>query len=178
METQVQERRRSRRPLSRALAIALGGLVLAGCASITKPFDDYLPLITQFGVYKLDINQGNYLSQDMVDRLKVGQTKAQVKATLGTPLITSAFRENRWDYVYEYTSAGRLRDHRQFTVYFKDDLLARWEGDEMPQSAQDLNRIAATRSLPEDPYGQDAGIIGKIIDLFKKVVDPSTAATP
>lgn len=153
-------------------------MLLAGCAQLSKPFENYLPVITQFGVYKLDINQGNYISQDMVDKLKVGQTKTQVKATIGTPLITSAFRDNRWDYVYEYTSGGRLREHRQFTVYFKDDLLARWEGDEMPQSVQELNRTAATRSLPEDPYGQDAGIIGKIIDIFRKVVDPAAAATP
>jgi outer membrane protein assembly factor BamE len=158
--------------------VALGALVLTGCASISAPFDTYLPLITQFGVYKLDINQGNYLSQDMVEKLKVGQTKPQVRAALGTPLITSAFRDNRWDYVYEFQSAGRLREHRQFTVYFKDDLLARWEGDEMPQSAQDLNRVAATRSLPADPYGQDAGIIGKIIDVFNKVIDPTKAAVP
>jgi outer membrane protein assembly factor BamE len=177
METQVQERH-CLRPFSRTLAVAIGAFVLAGCAQMTAPFDNFLPLVTQFGVYKLDINQGNYLSQDMVDKLKVGQTRAQVKATLGTPLITSAFRDNRWDYVYEFSSAGRLRDHRQFTVYFKDDLLARWEGDEMPQSAQDLNRIAATRTLPIDPYGQDAGIIGKIIDMFKKVYDPAAAATP
>ena len=174
----MQERRRRLRPFVPALALALGAFALAGCETMTKPFDTYLPLITQFGVYKLDINQGNYLSQDMVDKLKVGQTKPQVKATLGTPLITSAFRDNRWDYVYEFSSAGRLREHRQFTVYFKDDLLARWEGDEMPQSAQELNRVAATRSLPADPYGQDAGIIGKIIDIFNKVIDPAAAATP
>jgi outer membrane protein assembly factor BamE len=157
-----------------AVLVAFAAPIVTGCSTIST----YFPVMDHFGVYKLDINQGNYLSQDMVDKLKVGQTRPQVKATLGTPLITSAFRDDRWDYVYEYSSAGRLREHRQFTVYFKDDLLARWEGDEMPQSAQDLNRVAATRALPVDPYGQDAGIIGKIIDLFKKVVDPSAAATP
>ncbi|MFO1312134.1 MAG: outer membrane protein assembly factor BamE [Burkholderiales bacterium] len=158
-----------------ACAAALAG---GGCAQMTQPFDTYLPLITQFGVYKLDINQGNYISQDMVDKLKVGQTKAQVKTILGTPLVTSAFRDNRWDYVYWFARGGRVREHRQFTVYFKEDALARWEGDEMPQSAQELNRLAATRSLPEDPYGQDAGFIGKIIDVFKKVFDPAAAAVP
>ena len=66
-----------------------------------------------------------------------------------------------------------MREHRQFTVYFKDDLLARWEGDEMPQSVAELNRVAASAALPEDPYGQDAGIFGKIIDMFKRVVDPA-----
>ncbi len=156
---------------------AVERLILA-YAPLVKFVDDYIPIITQFGVYRLDINQGNYLSQDMVDRLKVGQTKPQVRGVLGTPLVVSAFRDNRWDYVYEFRRAGRVREHRQFTVYFKDDLLARWEGDEMPPSVQELNRVAATRSLPEDPYGQDAGIVGKIIDFFKKIADPAAAATP
>ncbi len=170
-------RHRSSRPLS-SFAAALFALALGGCAAITAPLDDYLPLITQFGVYKLDINQGNFLSQDMVDKLKVGQTKSQVRLALGTPLIASAFRDNRWDYVYEFRRAGRVREHRQLTIYFQDDLLARWEGSEMPQSAQDLNRIAATRSLPEDPYGKDAGVMGKVIDFFRKIVDPAAANVP
>lgn len=173
---------RSRIPRLRAAAAVLAlTLALGGCAqnnAFTKTIDDYIPIITQFGVYKLDINQGNYLSQDMVDKLKEGQTKAQVRATLGTPLITSAFRDNRWDYVYEFQRGGRVREHRQFTVYFNNEVLARWEGDEMPQSAQELNRIAATRSLPEDPYGQDAGFVGKVIDFFKKMMDPTATPTP
>jgi len=156
----------------------LASVLEAGCANVPESIETYIPIITQFGVYKLDINQGNYISQDMVDKLKTGQTKAQVKTILGTPLITSAFRDNRWDYVYEYQRNGRVREHRQFTVFFKEDALARWEGDEMPQSAQDLNRIAATRSMPDDPYGQDAGIMGRIIDMFRKIFDPSAAAVP
>jgi outer membrane protein assembly factor BamE len=177
METRVPDRCRTRAPL-RTLAAALASLAFAGCTSMTQPFDNFIPLVTQFGVYKLDINQGNYLSQDMVDRLKVGQTKQQVRLALGTPLINDPFHDNRWDYVYLFKSGGRVREHRQFTVFFKDDLLARWEGDEMPQSVQDLNRIAATRTLPEDPYGQDAGIIGKIIDVFKKIYDPAGKPVP
>lgn len=177
----------------RPLAAACAAFVLCACATNGQPgqrgqtgetsqflasFDNWLPIITQFGVYKIDINQGNYISQDMVDKLKAGQTKAQVRATLGTPLIVSPFRESRWDYVYEYQRAGKVREHRQFTVYFNDDAVARWEGDEMPPSVQDLNRVASTRALPEDPYGQDAGIVGWIIDLFRKVVDPAAAAVP
>ena len=162
----------------RAVAAAGAALACVGCAQLTSPIDTYFPLITQFGVYKLDINQGNFLSQDMVDRLKVGQTKQQVRLALGTPLIASPFRENRWDYVYKFQRRGRVVEHRQFTVYFQDDLLARWEGDEMPQSAQELNRLAATRTLPQDPYGRDAGVIGKVLDFFNKVVDPAAAATP
>jgi outer membrane protein assembly factor BamE len=151
------------------VALALAAGLVAGCATI----DTYAPTLRSFGVYKLDINQGNYISQDMVDKLKPGQTKPQVRAALGTPLVTSAFRDNRWDYVYQFQSSGRVREHRQFTVYFnQDETLARWEGDEMPKSIQELNRIAATRTLPEDPYGQDAGIIGKVIDIFRNIWNP------
>ena len=55
----------------------------------------------------------------------------------------SAFRDDRWDYVYEFTRQGQIAEHRHFTVYFVDDKLARWEGDEMPQSVAELNRAAA-----------------------------------
>lgn len=177
MEYRVPDRRLFPDALRLPLA-ALAAFALAGCAKMTEPFDNFIPLVTQFGVYKLDINQGNFLSQDMVDRLKVGQTKDQVRLALGTPLITSAFRDNRWDYVYLFKSGGRVREQRQFTVYFNENTLARWEGDEMPPSVQELNRIAATRSLPEDPYGQDAGLMGKFIDFFRRLGDPSAPPTP
>ncbi len=161
-----------------SVLVTFAALAVAGCASITAPFDAWVPYISQFGIYKIDVNQGNYLSQDMVDKLKEGQTKAQVRLVLGTPLITSVFRDNRWDYLYEYRANGRLQTRRQFTVYFKDDALSRWEGDEMPKSAQELNRTAATRALPDDPYGDDAGFVGKVIDWFNKLRDPSAQPVP
>ena len=142
-------------------------LMLAACSWVPR-----------LGVYKLDINQGNYLSQDMVDKLKEGQTRQQVRTVLGTPLLTSVFRDNRWDYLYEYRKNGRLQTHRQFTVYFQGDVLTRWEGDEMPKSAQELNRTAATRDLPDDPFGDDGGVIGRIIDWFNKLGDPAAQPVP
>lgn len=169
-------------PISRRLCAAVALLAIAGCASNPgsppSTLETYFPLITQWGVYRLDINQGNFLSQDMVDKLKVGQTRAQVRLALGTPLVMSAFRDERWDYVYVFSKGGRVREQRLFTVYFQDELLARWEGDELPQSAQELNRLAGARSLPEDPYGQDAGVVGKIIDFFRRIGDPSAPPTP
>ena len=122
------------------LLVACAALALGGCASTSAPFENWLPYISQFGVYKIDINQGNYLSQDMVDKLKEGQTKQQVRLVLGTPLITSVFRDDRWDYMYEYRKNGRVQIHRQFTVYFKGDALTRWEGDEMPPPPAEVAR--------------------------------------
>ena len=71
----------------RAFFCAAAIVMLAGCS--------WLPRI---GVYKLDVNQGNYVTQDQVDRLKVGQTRAQVRAVMGTPMLSDAFHANRWDY--------------------------------------------------------------------------------
>ena len=155
---------RLRRPLA-ALALGLALAALAGC----QTWDTYAPTWRNFGVYKIDINQGNYITQDMVDRLKTGQTKTQVRLALGTPLVQSAFRDNRWDYVYEFRRQGKLIEHRQFTVYFADDKLARWEGDEMPRSVADLNKAAAERTLAKMPQADDPGILGRIVDWFKNL---------
>ena len=138
-------------------------VLLAGC----QTFDTYFPTMRSFGVYKLDINQGNFITQDMVDKLKSGQTKQQVRLLLGTPLLVSVFRDNRWDYIYEFKRQGQRLERREFAVYFVDDKLARWEGDEMPPSVADLNRAAAERSLGKLPSAEDKGFIEKFFDFFK-----------
>jgi outer membrane protein assembly factor BamE len=143
-----------------ALAV-IAAIGLAGCETISE----YIPKIDAIAVYKIDINQGNYLSQDMVDKLKVGMTKPQVKVILGTPLVTSAFRENRWDYVYEFARQGKVREHRQFTVYFDQDKLARWEGDQMPESVVELNRLASDKALQGVP--SDKSWLDRLKDMFK-----------
>jgi outer membrane protein assembly factor BamE len=145
-------------------AIVFAASLSQGCATI----DTYLPTLRSFGVYKLDINQGNYLSQDMVDKLKVGQTKTQVKQVLGTPLLVSPFRESRWDYVYEFTRQGRVIEHRTFTAYFVEDKLARWEGDEMPVSVAELNREALARTVGEDAWADRDSWWNRFLDLFSK----------
>jgi len=126
----------------------------------------YLPDVRQLGVYKLDINQGNYLTQDMVEKLKVGQTRQQVRTALGTPLMASAFHADRWDYVYSYTKNGKEIERRQFVVFFKDDQLERWEGDDAPVSQIELNRIAGTRTLPGDPSAYDEGFFTRMLRWF------------
>ncbi len=147
----------------RCLPAVVAAFALAGCQTL----ETYLPNIHQLGVYKLDINQGNFLSEDMVNKLKVGQTKPQVRTALGTPLLNDVFHENRWDYIYEFQRQGKTVEHRRLTVYFIDDKLARWEGDEMPPSAIDLNRQAANRSLGHIPSADDKGFLERIIDIFK-----------
>jgi outer membrane protein assembly factor BamE len=142
--------------------LALTALLSAGCTTV----ETYVPALRSLGVYKLDINQGNYLSQDMVDKLKVGQSKPQVRQLLGTPLLVSPFRESRWDYVYEFTHQGFVTAHRTFTLYFVDDKLARWEGDELPPSMAELNREALARTSGEDRWGATRSWWDDLIDVF------------
>jgi outer membrane protein assembly factor BamE len=105
----------------RAVLCAFGiALAASGCSWQT------------LGVYKLDVNQGNYITQDQVDRLKVGLSRQQVRTILGTPLLADPFHANRWDYYYEFERQAKVLEQRRFTVYFVDEKLARWEGDEMP----------------------------------------------
>ena len=152
------------RVAARAAALCLAIVSASGCATA----DQYLPTWRSFGVYKIDINQGNYLSQDMVDKLKVGMTPTQVKQVLGTPLVTSPFRPDRWDYVYEYMRQGRVVEHRNFTVYFADAKLARWEGDEMPQSVVELNRAAGDKGLRGVPKDDDRSFLERIKAIFSR----------
>jgi outer membrane protein assembly factor BamE len=154
---------RYRPALTRGALLAACALA-GGCATI----ETYAPTIRSFGVYRLDINQGNSLTVDMVEKLKEGQTRAQVRSILGTPLVASAFRENRWDYVYRFERQGRLLENRAFTVFFDGDKLARWEGDEMPQSMAALNRAAVDKSLGHVPSADDPGIFDWLFGIFKR----------
>ncbi len=144
--------------------IAIAASLVAGCSTI----DTYAPTLRSFGVYKLDVNQGNFLSQDMVEKLRVGQTKQQVRLILGTPLIVSVFRDDRWDYTYEFIRQGRTVDHRNFSVYFADDKLARWEGDEMPPSTAELNRQAAALTSHEAKWSSERSWWDSILDVFRQ----------
>jgi outer membrane protein assembly factor BamE len=150
------------RAMLRAAALALVCAAAGGCATA----DQYMPTWRSFGVYKMDINQGNYLSQDMVDKLKVGMTQAQVRQVLGTPLVASPFRADRWDYVYEYTRQGRVTEHRTFTVWFADSKLARWEGDPLPETVLDLNRSASAKALPSNAPGEKSAW-DRLLDVFR-----------
>lgn len=81
--------------------------------------------------YKIDVQQGNVLSQEMVAQLKPGQTRDQVRFVLGTPMIADIFHQQRWDYVYRYQNGqtGKV-ESRKFIVFFDaDGRLERVGGD-------------------------------------------------
>lgn len=102
-------------------------LLAAGC--------ERMPAVPGFSPFKVDIQQGNYVTQDMVDKLKPGMTKSQVRFALGTPLVTDPFHSDRWDYVYLMQKKGRISEQRRIVVVFADDKLLRIDGDVQPAAA-------------------------------------------
>jgi outer membrane protein assembly factor BamE len=76
-------------------------------------------------VYKIDVQQGNLVTQDLVDKLKTGMTKAEVKQVLGTPLLNDVFHQDEWDYYFSNAKRGKAASQpSRLTVKFKDDKLA------------------------------------------------------
>ena len=106
-------------------------LLLSACSSLEFP-----------GVYKLTIQQGNIVSQEMVDRLKPGMTRSQVQFVLGNPVLADSFERNRWSYVYTIDIPGQTIIERELIIVFEDDRLLRFEGDYTPSE----NKVDATAS--------------------------------
>lgn len=101
--------------------------VLAGC--------NVTPTLPGLPPYRIDIQQGNHVSQEMVSQLKRGMTREQVRFVLGTPLVTDVFNADRWDYIYYFDPAGKPRQQRRLAVFFdKEGKLVRVDGDVMPAS--------------------------------------------
>ena len=77
-------------------------------------------------VYRINIQQGNYLDQAAVEQVKAGMTRSQVRYLLGTPMVADPFVKDRWDYIY-YLKKGRSRhvDSRRVTVYFDGEKVAK-----------------------------------------------------
>jgi outer membrane protein assembly factor BamE len=79
-------------------------------------------------VYRIDVQQGNYVTQDLVQRLKPGMTKAEVKQLLGTPLLIDVFHANRWDYFFSNEKGRKAEERSRLTVLFENDKLASFTG--------------------------------------------------
>lgn len=87
------------------------------------------------GVYKIDIQQGNVVTQDMIDQLRPGMSKRQVQFVMGTPLIQDTFDQSRWDYIYSLQPGGEARQQESISLFFEDDKLSHFEGDFIPGKA-------------------------------------------
>ncbi len=81
------------------------------------------------GVYKINIEQGNIVTQEMVNKLKPGMSRRQVNFIMGTPLIKDTFNRDRWDYVFMLRNGSTVLDQSRLTVEFNGDALVNVFGD-------------------------------------------------
>jgi outer membrane protein assembly factor BamE len=96
--------------------------------------------------HRIDVQQGNYVDQEMVSKLKPDMTRSQVRFILGTPLIADVFHSNRWDYVYLTGKAGEVRRHRKITAVFDGDKLKYIDGDVVAN--ENLSRAPSETANP------------------------------
>lgn len=82
--------------------------------------------------HKIEMQQGNYVDQEMIGKLRPDMTRSQVRFVLGTPLVADVFHPDRWDYIYLTGEAGDVQRQRRITVVFDGDMLKRIEGDVNP----------------------------------------------
>jgi len=113
----------------RHIVTVVSALLVAACQGLPT-----LPSV--IAPYRIDIQQGNLVTQEMVARLQTGMTRAQVRFVLGTPLLTDVFHPDRWDYIYRYEKDGKLIEHRRIVAVFSSDKLLRIEGDVVPAAAK------------------------------------------
>ena len=83
-------------------------------------------------VHKIDVQQGNYVTQDAVAKIKDGMTKSEVRQVLGTPLLSDVFHANRWDYYFSQVKDGKAADRKRFSVFFENDKVVSFGGTVHP----------------------------------------------
>ena len=119
-----------------------------------------------FSPYRPDIQQGNFVSEEMLTQLKVGMTRDQVRFIFGTALLTDPFHGNRWDYAFRMAKGNGEITTSRVIVFFEDDKVARWEGGNLPTEKEYIARIAGPApKIKKDPSVPDAKPVGNTSPL-------------
>ncbi len=105
----------------RFLILSLLLAALSACGNIGFP-----------GVYRIDVEQGNIVTQEMVDQLKPGMNRNQVRFILGTPLVEDSFHQSRWDYIYTVRNGNVTKVSKRLSVFFEGDELSHFTGTFVP----------------------------------------------
>ena len=144
----------------------VGLLALAGCS---------FP-----GVYKIDIQQGNVVTQDMIDQLRPGMTRRQVRFIMGNPLIQDTFNTNRWDYLYSLQPGGGKRQQERMSVFFNEsDQLVSLSGDFMPGVSRDQEILGeGSDTSVQQPQTEVRDEPAKPGSLLEQIQDEVDAAEP
>jgi len=108
----------------------------------------FLALATSGCIYKLDVQQGNVVTQESASKLKKGMTKSEVRQLLGTPLLMDPFHGNRWDYFFSTEVRGKLVERNKLSVFFENDKLVSLTGDIKPAAPAPAASAPAAAATP------------------------------
>lgn len=119
--------------------LSVAACLLAACStssvtSVIKP-------------YRIDVRQGNAVTQDMVSRLTPGMSREQVRFVMGSPMLVSIFHADRWDYVYQFSTGYQPLERRKLTLFFVADKLERVEGDVVAASGEQILQPGSPRMI-------------------------------
>lgn len=126
-------------------------VVLSACSSTPE-------VTTWLTPYRIDVRQGNHVTQEMMAQLQTGQSKDQVRYILGTPLVTDIYHAERWDYIYRFQPGRGEAEQRRVTIIFSDDKLARIEGDVVGKESSITHGVVEIEARPSDGMKLETGM--------------------
>ena len=127
--------------MNKALCLAMAALLGLGACSAER--------VSHFPSYKLKIIQGNQLDARAVASLQPGMSRDQVQLMLGTPLLRDPFHNNRWDYTFNISRNGVIKEQRTLTLFFDNDRLARAEGNAIEYAIRQLQEEGLIEQQPQ-----------------------------
>ena len=125
-------------------------------------------------LHKIDIQQGNVIDQEMLDQLKPGMDKKQVKFIMGTPALIDPFHNERWEYIYSFQEGGTVREQRHITLHFENDKLAYISGDiEVSNILRPKDKIITEENTITVPKAdeKEKGFFGRLLDRINPLDD-------
>ncbi len=137
-------------PIRRVLMVLAPIALLSACGSISnmslsKPE-------TLFGLlqpYRVDVVQGNVITEEVMAQIQPGIGRMQVKEALGSPLLTDVFHQDRWDYVFSIRRQGVTDQQRRVTVFFKNDVVDHFDTEPLPSEREFVASIDKPVDKPE-----------------------------
>ncbi len=113
------------------VAMALVAVTVVGCAGRDRSQSGLL------SPYRIAIPQGNYLNQQMLDQVRQGMSREQVRLAIGTPLLADPFHPDRWDYVFRFQYPNGDAELRRVTIRFDGDVVSKIDADKLPERDDD-----------------------------------------
>lgn len=148
-------------------SVCCASLALTACSSVIKQEEtivyhksilEDLPF-----VYKINVQQGNIVTQEAVNQLQPGMNKRQVRFLLGTPMLVDVFHQDRWDYINTQREGREPMIEKRLTLFFEKDSLARIEGDIKPEPNAEPKGRGKETVVEVPDYEAKEGIVARTL---------------